>query len=200
VAIKKADGFESAFVLHLIDEYYGGNVDAFAARVGYTKQQIGTWCSGKRKPQKATLRWLLSTTIAPEFKVAAEFKPVSFATKASIRPTMRDVLSGHADNSGVYAFYDSMCAVVYIGKASKSFHVEMCQQLEGPLGIKFPKAVAKAPSSRWQAVSYVSAYEIPSVDHLDYPKHVEALVLRLSKPIGNKVLGILKTSSPPAEK
>lgn len=33
----------------------------------------------------------------------------------------------------------------------------------------------------------------------DYPKHVEPPVLRLSKPVGNKVLGTLKRSAPPKE-
>ena len=62
-----------------------------------------------------------------------------------------------------------------------------------------PQAVPNPPSNRWNVVKYVSAYEIPHVDHLDYPKHVESLVLRLSKPIGNKVLGRLERSSPPKE-
>lgn len=54
-------------------------------------------------------------------------------------------------------------------------------------------------NTQWEAVRYVSAYEIPIIEHLDYPKHVEALVLRLSKPIGNKILGKLERSAPPKE-
>lgn len=34
---------------------------------------------------------------------------------------------------------------------------------------------------------------------MDYPKRVESLVLRLSKPVGNQVLGTLKRSAPPKE-
>lgn len=42
----------------------------------------------------------------------------------------------------------------------------MYQQLRGGIGMDFPKAVRKAPVQRWQAVSFVSAYEIPPVEHL----------------------------------
>lgn len=193
-------GFEAELVKYLADEFYEGDLGALAKRTGYAKQQIDLWVKGKRKPYKATLRWLLSSTIAPEFKVVAEFAPVEIDSDADIRKSLRAVLTPHHDQVGVYSFYDSMCNVVYVGKASSSLLEEMYQRLRAPLGITFPKSVKNAPTHRWHVVSYVSAYEIPHVDHLDYPKHVEALVLRLSKPVGNKVLGWLDSSTPPKEK
>lgn len=191
--------FEASLVEYLMTEYFDKDLERFAEQAGYTKQQLESWRTGARKPQKATVRWLLSSTIAPEFKVACEFSPIDFAAKKDIRPGLSKALGQYTRKPGVYAFYDSMCNVMYIGKASSGFLEEMYQQLRNPLGISFPKAVAKAPTERWQVVKYVSAYEVPHVEHLDYPKHVEALVLRLSKPIGNKVLGKLKLSSPPQE-
>lgn len=190
----------ASLINFLIDEYYDGEIDLMVKRVGYSKQQVEYWSRNERKPQKATLRWLLSATIAPEFKVACEFSPVNLATKSSISKELARVLGKHKSNSGIYAFYDSMCNVIYVGKASASFRAEMYQQLRATLDIVFPKAVRHSPKERWEAVGFVSAYEIPSVEHLDYPKHVEALVLRLSKPVGNKVLGRLSISIPPKER
>ena len=193
-------GFESQLVSYLLKEYFGDNVDAFVQRIGYSKKQVEAWCSGHRRPQKPTLRWMLSSTLAPEFKVAAEFAKVELTSVGVISSQLKAALGAHANKAGVYAFYDSMCNVLYIGKASQNLQTEMCQQLKGPLGISFPKAVTKAPTKRWEAVSYVSAYEVPKVEHLDYSKHVESLILRLSKPRGNKVLGRLKKSEPPKDR
>jgi transcriptional regulator with XRE-family HTH domain len=199
MAATKSKSFEASLVEYLVQEYFEGDIKRFSEQVGYSKQQIGFWLRGEKKPQKATLRWMLSSTIAPEFKVACEFFPIYFSSKDQIRGQLREALGDQANKPGVYAFYDSMCAVIYLGKASTGFLEEMYQQLRRGLGISFPRAVATAPKERWQAVRYVSAYEVPHVEHLDYPKHVEALVLRLSKPIGNKSLGTLKMSAPPNE-
>jgi hypothetical protein len=192
--------FAAQLVGYLIADYFDGDVGRFAAATQYTKQQVDGWRTGLRTPQRATLRWLLSATVAPEFKVASEFSPVEFSTKGEISKKLKNALNGHESACGVYSFYDSMCNVIYVGKASSGFLGEMYQQLRAPLGVKFAKAIRKAPSERWQVVKYISAYEIPDVEHLDYPKHVESLVLRLSKPIGNKILGNLKSSSAPKEK
>lgn len=192
--------FESQMLQYIVNEYYGGDSGALAKRSGYSKQQIDQWHSGKTKPQKATLRWLLSTTIAPEFKVVCEFGCVAFNTQGDVKSELKRVLNGQGEKVGVYAFYDSMCNLIYLGKASTNIMEEMYQQLIKPLGLAFPKAVKQAPSQRWEATRYVSAYEIPHVDHLDYPKHVEALFLRLAKPIGNKVLGSLAVAVAPKEK
>lgn len=195
----KTKTFEAALVQYLIDEYFDGDAGKFSGHTEYSKQQIDYWRKGQKKPQKATIRWLLSSTLAPEFRVASEFHPVNFSAAADIRPGITKALGSHKNSSGVYAFYDSVCTVLYIGKASSGFLGEMYQQLRAPLGMSFPNAIKKAPKERWQAVKYVSAYEIPTVEHLDYPKHVESLVLRLSKPIGNKILGKLEKSQPPKD-
>ena len=191
--------FESQLVEHLVDNYFGGERADFAERTGYYKHQVDAWIAGVNKPQKATIRHLLSSCIAPEFQVVAEFKHVDMDQKSHIRPELRKALGVHAEKCGVYAFYDSMCTVIYIGKASSGFLEEMYQQLRANLGVPLPKRVRTSSFKRWEVVRYVSAYEVPDVDHLDYPKHVEALVLRLAKPIGNKVLGTLSKSKAPKD-
>jgi hypothetical protein len=198
-AIMKRRNFEAELVEYLSGEFFDKDLGALAKRTGYSKQQVELWSKGARKPRKATIRWMLYSTIAPEFKVATEFAPIDIQSEGQIRAQLRAVLKHHQDSAGVYSFYDSMCNVLYVGKASSSFLTEMYQQLRAPLGISFPRAVSHAPSKRWNVAKYVSAYEVPSVDHLDYPKHVESLVLRLSKPVGNRVLGRLERSSPPKE-
>ena len=195
----KRRNFEAELVEYLAGEFFEGDFGALAERTGYYKHQVEQWAKGARKPRKVTMRWLLHSTIAPEFRVVTEFAPISIDSDVQIRPALRSVLKAHKDSAGVYSFYDSMCNVIYVGKASSSLLTEMYQQLRGSLDIAFPKAVSHAPSKRWHVVKYVSAYEVPHVDHLDYPKHVESLVLRLSKPVGNKVLGKLERSSPPKE-
>ena len=195
----KSLGFDTLLVEHLIAEYFDGDSALLAKRSGFSKQQIESWRNGSKKPRKSTIRWLLSTTIAPEFKVACEFSPIDVSQIKEVRKKLANVLGTHKNSTGIYAFYDSMCNVVYIGKASTEFLSEMYQQMRNELGVSFPKAIQKAPLYRRQVVRYVSAYKIPSVDHIDYPKHVEALVLRLSKPIGNKVLGKIEVSTRPEE-
>ena len=189
--------FESQLVRYLEQQFFKGDTKRFAEHVNCTESQIKSWRDGKQKPQKQTIKWMLSASFAPEFRIACEFEPVHLISVKEITPELKRALKTHGGKAGVYAFYDSMCNVIYIGKASKSLAVEMCQQLKGSLGVVFPKAVSDAPSKRWQATSFVSAYEIPAVEHMDYQKHVESLVLRISKPIGNKALGNLQRSTPP---
>jgi hypothetical protein len=45
-------------------------------------------------------------------------------------------------------------------------------------------------------VKYISAYEVKIFDNFDYPKHVESLILRISKPRMNKQIGILDRAYP----
>ncbi len=191
--------FTAELIDYLVSEYFEDDEKRFGTQTNYTLQQIRSWRSGAKKPHAATLRWLLSTTLAPEFSVACEFKKVKLNAKSDISSQLDQALGAHGSKCGVYAFYDSMCNVIYVGKASTSLKSEMYQQLRLKLGINFPKAVKSSPTERWEATAYVSAYEIPSVEHLDYPKHVESLTLRLSKPVGNKVLGTLNHSRAPIE-
>ena len=192
-----SSSFEAHFVNYIVSEYFNGDAARLASQSGYSRQQIDSWMSGHHKPQKSTLRWLLSITIAPEFKVISEFFTVNFSAEKEIQGVLNKMFDGQGANMGIYAFYDSMCNLIYLGKASTNIKSEVYQQLKKPLGISFNKAVNTAPQRRWQVVKFISAYEVPKVDHLDYPKHVEALMLRIAKPIGNKVIGSLRVATPP---
>jgi transcriptional regulator with XRE-family HTH domain len=106
MAATKSKSFEASLVEYLVQEYFEGDIKRFSEQVGYSKQQIGFWLRGEKKPQKATLRWMLSSTIAPEFKVACEFFPIYFSSKDQIRGQLREALGDQANKPGVYAFYD----------------------------------------------------------------------------------------------
>lgn len=43
-----------------------------------------------------------------------------------------------------------------------------------------------------EVVRYISAYDVGTVDWDDFPKHVESLVLRISKPKLNTNIGTLR--------
>jgi hypothetical protein len=191
--------FENELIDYLFKNYYSADIKRLSNITGYTKQQLNQWITGARKPRLATMRYILSKTIAPEFTVVCELEPMLFSSKADIRPELQRVLGEHQKKSGIYAFYDSACGLFYIGKASTSLIGEMAQRLGNNVGLKFPKLVKQHPKEKWQVVRYVSAYEIPDVEHIDYQKHVEALLLRISKPIDNIQIGSLGYSKPPRE-
>jgi hypothetical protein len=100
--------FEAELVDFLIDTYFKGDVKAFSAQVLSTENQIAGWRSGRVKPQKWQLRSMLSHTLVPEIKVVAEYQRVEFKTASDVSQLMRQVLQGHLNTPGIYAFYDSM--------------------------------------------------------------------------------------------
>jgi hypothetical protein len=109
------------------------------------------------------------------------------------------LLSGHETHSGIYAFYDGMANLLYVGKAP-SLLDECYQTIRRDVPVKFPAGIKKKPEKRYEVVKYLSAYDVGASNWVDYPKHVESLILRISKPILNKQIGFLeKAYSEPTE-
>ena len=96
------------------------------------------------------------------------------------------MLGEQANDTGIYAFYDSMGNLIYLGKATKLI-AEITSAINRTVHIAFPKGVKSAPRIRTQIVKYLSAYDVGTVKWNDFSKHVESLILRLSKPILNKI-------------
>jgi hypothetical protein len=67
----------------------------------------------------------------------------------------------------------------------------MYQAINKGISIRFPKGSRNAPRKLYEVVKYFSAYHVRSYGHIDYPKHVESLILRLSKPPLNENIGTL---------
>lgn len=180
-------------VRYLVDEYFDGDAGKAAKASGFTKQQVTNWIVGRNTPNKRTISLLLHPAIVPEFKVIAEYKVLAAGgSSKGLRKQLASMLSGHDEASGLYAFYDSMLNLIYLGKSDGNLLNECYQQLRASVrkGV-FPKG-AKQPGSRLDVVRYVSAYYVRGSDILDYAKHVESLVLRISKPILNKNTGKLR--------
>jgi len=184
-------------VKYLIDEYFGGNVEEASKYFGYSPTQLINWIDGNTQPQKQTVEFLMHKLFAPEFKVIVEFG--DFFSGGDIRPQLRSLLEGYEESAGIYAFYDAFANLLYIGKASKLLD-ECYSAIRRDVPVKFPAGVKKKPEKRYEVVRYISAYDVGESNWLDYPKHVESLILRISKPALNKQIGYLeKAYSQPNE-
>ncbi|MBU2786255.1 hypothetical protein HAP93_10865 [Acidithiobacillus ferriphilus] len=173
---------------YIVDQYFGGDLKKTAEISGYTQAQIANWLSGKRNPQKNTIEYLIQCAFIPEFKVIAEF--AEFDNQKAVQTQLKAILGEHAQDPGIYAFYDSMGNLLYLGKATKLLG-EISSAINRVVHIAFPKGVKIAPKNRTEIVKYISAYDVGAVKWNDFPKHVESLILRISKPLLNKNIGSL---------
>ena len=178
----------SEILKYFVHEYFANDLKKAAKATEFTVQQLQSWMNGDTRPQKATIEYLIHCVLAPEFKVVVEFGPFNFTEK--VRPQLRKILKGHENKSGIYAFYDSMASLLYVGKAT-SLLKEIEQSLGQDVTVMFPKGVKLKPQKRAEVTRYISAYDVGSSDFQDYPKHVESLILRISKPPLNKRIGNL---------
>lgn len=182
---------------YIVDEYYDGSPETAASASGYSVNQIKNWISGSRNPQKNTIEYLIQCAFVPEFKVIVEY--AEFNYQAPLQTQLKKMLGAHTLNPGIYAFYDSMGNLLYLGKATKLLS-EMSSAINRKVHVTFPKGVLNTPKLRTEIVKYISAYDVGVVKWTDFPKHVESLILRISKPLLNKNIGSLqKAHQPPKE-
>lgn len=177
----------SEFFDFVVKEYYASNEDA-AEKTGYHEKTIAQWRTGERVPQRTTIEYFISIAFLPEFKVIQEFWPFDH-TKA-LQTQLKAMLGEHKNDPGIYAFYDALGNLLYIGKATSllgEINAAICRKVD----VSFPKGVKSRPETRKEVVSYISAYDVGSSSFDDYPKHVESLLLRISKPLLNKNIGFL---------
>ncbi len=167
----------------------------FTAVTKYSELQARMWLSGQKSPRKATLDYILHCRFSPDFQIVCEFKEID-----GDKPTMtqlRKYLGAHSEEPGIYAFYDARAQLLYIGKATK-LRQEIYAALLGRVDhVVLPSGIKNRNKKRWELVTYFSAYSVPSASHRDHPKHVESLILRLSKPPLNKQIGRLTKVSKP---
>jgi len=182
-----------AVLNYLIDTYCDGDVTKAAKMSGYASRQIREWLSGDRKPHNDTIEYFIHCIFTPEFKVIVEYG--EYNPTGAVLTQLRALLKGHVERPGIYAFYDSMANLLYIGKATKLLS-EACAAINREVHVSFPKGVKSKPKKRHEIVRYISAYDAGSSEWLDYPKHVESLILRISKPTLNKNIGSLEKALP----
>ncbi|MDE0406804.1 MAG: hypothetical protein OXN81_03005 [Alphaproteobacteria bacterium] len=174
---------------YFIDEYFNGNLESVVQTTGYSKHQVQQWYNGKTQPRKGTVEYIAQCALAPEFRIVKEF--FVFSPDKGIHGQLVEALGNHGNLSGVYAFYDSMANLLYVGKATNLLK-QMYQSIRRTVPVKFPRGVEQQPKRRYEVVRYISAYEVSGVSWKDYPKHVESLMLRISKPPLNKNIGFLE--------
>jgi len=174
---------------YLLETYFDNDLEKIVKETGYTLAQVDGWGSGKVIPNKDTIEFVLHRLFTPEFKVISEYH--EFDPGEKILPQLRNMLGEHAKNHGIYAFYDSMGNLLYIGKATNLLQ-ESYDSIRRTVHVAFPKGIKTTPEKRYEVVKYISAYDVGTSNWMDYPKHVESLILRLSKPPFNKILGSLE--------
>lgn len=176
-------------IRYFLDEYFSGDTQDLCDATGYRNSQIRDWLNGSKVPQKKTIEYIIHCTLAPEFKVVVEFS--EFSPNNSIKPQLRSALDEYCNHPGIYAFYDSMAKLLYIGKAT-SLLDEIYQSMRQNISVKFPNSVRSTPTKRYEVIRYFSAYDVGDSYWVDYPRHVESLILRISKPPLNKISGNLE--------
>ncbi|MGC7560769.1 hypothetical protein [Pasteurella sp. PK-2025] len=157
-------------------------------KTGYSIQQIRSWIDGKIIPQQSTLDYIIFCATVPEFKIISEF--CEYNSDAKMADQLKEMLQEHKNSAGIYAFYNAMGELIYVGKASK-LQQEISDALKRDVPISFPKGILKKPTKRSEVTKYISAYDVGYTLFSDYPKHVESLILRISKPKLNKNIGSL---------
>jgi transcriptional regulator with XRE-family HTH domain len=183
-------------VNYLLNAKFDGSIDTMSHATGYSKAQISKWLNGKTTPSHKTLDALMCCVYVPEFTVVAEFFEID--AHQPLLTQLKKLFSGHEECVGIYAFYDSMANLLYVGKASTSLLKETYSALRRSDELSFPLGIKHREQKRCELVRYISAYDVSAYDlttnndHWDYPKHVESLILRISKPPLNRQIGALE--------
>ena len=178
----------SEFFNFVINEYYGKSSKEAASKTAYSEKVIDQWRNGERTPQRSTIEYFISVALVPEFKVICEFGP--FDHSKAVQTQLKAMLGEHITHPGIYAFYDALGNLLYVGKATKLLW-EINAAISRKIDVSFPRGIKNKPEYRKEVVRYISAYDVGDVNHDDYPKHVESLILRISKPPFNKNIGSL---------
>ena len=178
---------------YILSQFFKDDIDEIVDVTGYSKSVIDAWMKGKVVPNHTTISYVISCIFTPQFTVVEEFYEID--PNQTILTQLKKMYKGHEHRSGIYAFYDSMANLLYVGKAINLLE-ETYSALRRDSEIHFPAGIKNKTVQRHQVVRYISAYDVKSFDDFDYPKHVESLILRISKPRMNKQIGILDRAYP----
>ena len=175
----------SRIVRYLLENYFEGDAGKLANATDYTVQQVNDWLRNVHEPRASTIEWIIHCALAPEFKIIAEFAPFEPSDDSTSRRQKIDkMLASNRDKRGIYALYDATASLIYIGKTDNNLLDEIDQALRQPINRNFDVG-------RWSIVRYISAYHVGGSPSVDYPKHVESLMLRISRPRLNTNIGKL---------
>ena len=176
----------SDILRYFLQTYFEDDPKQLSAATGYTKQQIDNWINKTRQPHVGTLEWIVHCALAPEFRIIVElgsFDPNEKAYKR--RQRLKELFGAHVEERGIYAFYDASASLIYIGKTERGLFDEVNQALNQRINRNFDL-------KRRSIIRYISAYYVGGSASFDYPKHVESLMLRISRPRLNNNIGKLE--------
>lgn len=176
-------------VRYFINASFAGDIERVAYLTGYTPAQLVDWIEDRVGPQHDTVQWIAHCALAPEFQIVTEFSP--FAHNEPWKPQIAAALGDHRDAVGIYAFYDSMANLLYVGKATSNLLDEIYSAIIRDIAYEFPRGLHFKPERLVDVVAYMSAYYVGWSQMMDYPRHVESLILRISKPPLNRNIGTL---------
>ena len=176
----------SGILKYFVETYFGDDRRLLSETTGYTPAQIDGWLDGPVEPQKRTLEYVIHCALAPEFQIIDEFALFEPTDKrGELKAQVREILGSHHDKRGIYALYDATAHLLYIGKTDVGLLTEICQALNRQLNKNFRLKLRNV-------VKYISAYYVGGTSSFDYPKHVESLILRISRPRLNTSIGQLE--------
>lgn len=120
-----------------VAECFDGDIDKVCSETGFTKQQVTWWLGDRNQPQASNVSRLMYRAFAPKFRVIAEYVPIQTSgSEKSVHKQVATTLKGYEKASGLYAFYDSMVNLIYIGKSDGNLLKEItyCDKFnsEGP--------------------------------------------------------------------
>jgi hypothetical protein len=178
---------------YLLKENFNDDIKGMAEISGISEKDLTSWRDGTKQPQKRTIEYLFNILYVPEFSIIKEFYQLD--ANEPIQTQLKMMFKGHEERSGIYAFYDSMANLLYVGKA-KNLLEETYAAIGRDYHLEFPAGIQNSDIKRHEVVRFVSAYDVKMFENFDYPKHVESLILRISKPIMNKQIGLLSKAYP----
>ena len=192
----------SYIIRYFIEKYFNNDINEAAKITGYNTSQIRNWLEGKTNPKQKTIEYFIHCATTPEFEIIKEF--FSFNPSKPIQTQIKKLLGTHQQVTGIYAFYDILGNLLYIGKANKNLLNEIQIALKRDIPIerlphlKNIKNIDR-PKKRSEVVRYISAYYVKKNEFIDYAKHIESLILRISKQTFNIIKGSLFNYSQPKE-
>jgi hypothetical protein len=186
--MEEAMGDNAAAVRYILKKHFDSDVTKLSKVAEIPVQTLKQYINDEVEPNASTTEFIMHLAYTPEFSIICEFARVPLNVGTAWIAT---ILGGHASATGIYAFYDSMARLSYLGKAATNLSGEIYSAMTRSYVNKMPSGINDVACQRRDVIHYMSAYRIKAFDSWDYTKHVESLILRISNPPMNKQSGTL---------
>lgn len=172
-------------LLEALEEEYGAVTQAQIAKaLGVTQGTISNWKGGS-EPSKKNLRKLIeffrghhATTLVKPIVEFTAIQPTKsgnewrFSSEPKVVAGLKTKLDGRA---GLYVFYDSSGAAIYLGKTEASLYTEAKQRLKAIPNRSIYLPTKSKAGSMGERARFLSAYEVTISAAI---KNLESFMLR----------------------